>query len=883
MNNKTDELISQMTFDEKISMLAGAGLWHTVRIPRLNVPTFKVIDGPNGGRGALGTMGPSSACTPVGIALGATWNIELVGKIGELLGCEVKSKSAHILLGPTVNIHRSPIAGRNFECFSEDPYLSGEIASAYIKGLQSQGVGACIKHFACNDQEFERMSISSEVEERPLREIYLEPFRKAIQRAKPWAVMSAYNRVRGVYASENDYLLKTILKGEWGFDGIVISDWYGTYTERVPAGGLDLEMPGPARSMSARNVANALEDDSLTEAALDDKIKRLMRTIEKAGLLANPALLPERADDQPEHRTLIRTAAQEAIVLLKNEQDILPLKDVKSIAVIGENARWAQIMGGGSSMVVPHYIVSPLDGIRSRAGEAVRVGYAPGCFVHRTLPAPDADTLSTEHGERGIFFEVFNNLDFSGAPAFSQVNEHVQFGWFGECMPNVDQTRFAVRLSGFFTPKESGTHTFGFGTVGRGRFYIDGQEAIDNWTAPAPYGQKTIERQMTAGQRYAIKIEYVWEGNPLWRSMSLSHLPPQTADLSEAALELAKSSDVVILIAGLTPEWEAEGFDRVDMKLPGEQNALIEKVVAANPNTIVVLNCGSPLEMPWLDQVPAVVQLWYDSQEQGNALADILFGDANPSGKLPTTFPKRLQDNPTYINFPGEQGKVHYGEGLFVGYRYYDKKDVEPLFPFGFGLSYTAFEYSNLRLPNEAFDIPDGFSLSLDVKNIGKRAGQEVVQVYVRDVSSSLVRPEKELKAFVKVALDPGQTKTVSLQLDQEAFWFYDPARGGWVTEPGEFEILVGASSRDIRLRGMVKLAGDPINQDARLHTGLKLRVILDDAEGYATFSKHFGEWIKAPDLQKVLEMSLDEIASFAPDIVTPEKLSALAYDLSRL
>jgi beta-glucosidase len=883
MKNRIEELIRKMTLDEKISMLAGADLWYSIRLPRLRIPAFKVTDGPNGSRGAQGGMGPSSVCTPVGIALGATWNTKLVEKVGEVLGDEIKQKGAHILLGPTVNIHRSPIAGRNFECYSEDPYLSGELATAIIKGIQSKGVGACIKHFVCNEQEFERNSISSEVDERPLREIYFEPFRKAISAAKPWAVMSSYNRVRGVFASENDYTLKTILKDEWAFDGIVMSDWYGTYTDNVPAGGLDLEMPGPARCMSADNVKQALASGKLTEAGLNDKIRRLLLVIEKAGLFENPELGGERGEDKPEHRKIIRQAAQEAIVLLKNENNLLPLEGVMSIAVIGENARWTQILGGGSSMVVPHYVISPLEGIRSRAAGKAKVNYAPGCFIHRTLPPPDFDTLSTSNGECGLFVEVFDNLDFSGEPAFTQTNKNVQFGWFSQSVPNVDQTRFAVRLSGFFTPKESGLHTFGLSTIGRGRLYIEGKEVIDNWTVATPYVEKTIEVQMTAGQSYPVKVEYNWVGNPMWRSLSLGHMPPQAADMAAEALELASTSEVVIFVAGLTPEWEAEGFDRVDMKLPGFQNQLIEQVAAVNPNIIVVLNSGSPIEMPWLDKVRGVVQLWYNSQEQGNALADILFGDASPSGKLPITFPKRLQDNPSYINFPGEGGKVSYGEGLFVGYRYYDKKGVEPLFPFGFGLSYTSFEYSNLRLEPEEFNISEGLRVSLDVRNTGSRSGKETIQIYVRDVHSSLIRPEKELKAFTKVSLKPGEKTMVTVQLDKEAFWFYDATQGAWITQPGEFEILVGASVQDIRLTGEAKLIANDIRLDARLHTGLKLKTILDDPQGYATFTRHFGEWIKAPDLQKVLEMTLDEIAAFAPNVVTPEKLSALVEDLSKV
>ncbi|MCX6082881.1 MAG: glycoside hydrolase family 3 C-terminal domain-containing protein [Chloroflexi bacterium] len=877
-----ENLITQMTLDEKISMLAGADLWHSIPVKRLGIPAFKVTDGPNGGRGAMGGMGPSSVCTPVGVALGATWNVELVEQIGNVLGDEVKSKGAHILLAPTVNIHRSPIAGRNFECYSEDPYLSGEMATAYIKGIQNRGVGTCIKHFVCNDQEFERMSMSSEVEERPLRELYLEPFRKAIKNAHPWSVMSAYNRVRGSFASENTYTLKTILKDEWGFEGPVISDWYGTYSDNVPTGGLDLEMPGPARWMNADKVRSALANGTLTETELSDKVRRLLKVIEKAGLFQNPELQPERGEDRSAHREIIRSAAGEAIVLLKNKDGLLPLIGAKSIAVIGENARWTQILGGGSSAVTPHYVISPLEGIRTRAGQQVKVEYAPGCFIHRTMPAPDPDTLSTVNGAQGLFVEIFDNLDFSGPAAFTQVNKHVQFGWFGDCVPNVDQSRFSVRLSGFFSPKETGKHAFGLGTVGRGKLFIDNKEVIDNWLEPAPYGQKTTELDMLAGQKYAVKVEYNWDGNPLWRSLSFSHMPPHAPDLLAEAVELASRSDVVILVAGLTGEWEAEGFDRLDMKLPGNQDELIARVTAANPNTIVVLNSGSPVEMPWVDEVSSILQIWYDSQEQGNALADVLFGDVTPSGKLPTTFPRRLQDNPAYINFPGENGKVYYGEGLFVGYRYYDKKAVEPLFPFGHGLSYTTFEYKNLLVP-ESFKIETGLTVRLDVKNTGKCIGKEIIQVYVRDVRSSLVRPEKELKSFCKIELQPGESKTIKLNLDKEAFWFYDPARGGWITEPGEFEIMVGASCQDIRLIARSMLAAAPMRHDTRLHTGMALRTVLNDPAGYAAFAKHFREWIKAPELQNILDMTIDEIATFAPNIVTPEKLFALSDDLAKV
>ena len=802
-----EKLLAEMTLDEKISMLAGKDLWHTVPVPRLNIPSIQVTDGPNGVRGAWSNLGPASACLPVGTALGATWNSELVERLGRLLADEVKVKNAHILLAPTVNIHRTPIAGRNFECFSEDPYLSGQMASAYIKGIQSNGVGACIKHFVCNDQEFERTSISSEVAERPLHEIYLEPFRLALRDARPWTVMAAYNKVNGAFASENDDILKTILKEGWGFDGLVMSDWFGTYTPDVAAGGLELEMPGPARWMSAEHVKKALECGELTPAALDDKVRRILRTAERVGAYAHPEPEEERTADSPEQRRLIREAARESIVLLANRQ-ILPLatEKVRHIAVIGDLAHWPNIMGGGSSQVTPYYVVSPLDGIRSRAGDAIKVEYAPGCFVHQTLPALAADSLATAAGSCGLDLAIYDNLDFSGQPAFTQVTRRSKFGWFDNSVPNVNQERFSARLTGFFTPEESGVHTFGLNSVGQSRLAIDGNVVLDNWSDTPVYGEKTIQIPMTAGQPYALELEYRWQGDPRWRSVNLGHRPPHAADLMAEAVTLAEQADVVILVAGLTSEWESEGFDRVDMNLPGAQDELIERVAAANPNTIVVLNAGSAVAMPWVDGVAAVVAQWYNSQECGNALADVLFGDVSPSGKLPTTFPRRLEDNPAYSNYPGENGKVFYGEGLFVGYRHYDKEELEPLFPFGHGLSYTSFEYSGLWLGEQQFTAEAGLEVRFDVRNAGSRPGKEIVQLYVRDPQSALVRPVQELKVFTKVALAPGETRCVTFHLDREAFWYYDPAQGGWRVEPGEFEILVGASSRDLRLRGTALL-----------------------------------------------------------------------------
>ncbi|NWG07648.1 MAG: glycoside hydrolase family 3 C-terminal domain-containing protein [Chloroflexi bacterium] len=879
--SRIDDLLKQMTLDEKISMLAGADLWHSVSVPRLGIPQFKVTDGPNGARGAWGSMASPSVATPVGIALGATWNPELVEKVGNVLADELEAKGAHILLAPTVNIHRTPIAGRNFECYSEDPFLSGMIASAYIKGIQDKGKGACIKHFVANDQEYERFSISSEVDERTLREIYLEPFRIAIRNAKPWAVMSSYNRVNGAYACENDHTLKDILKGEWGYEGIVMSDWFGTYDEEVPTSGLDLEMPGAARWMSEEIVKKALASGKLTEEALDDKVRRLLRVIEKAGLFDKPELQKERGEDKPQHRRIMREAAREAIVLLKNEKGLLPLKKIKSIAVIGPYAATAQILGGGSSSVTPHYAVSPLEGIQKRAGKKIKVHYATGCHIYKTLPAPAPETLTTADGRIGLSLSLFNGTECSGAPAYAEVTTRVQHGWFDKSVPNVDQESFSLRMEGFFTPKESGIHTLALGGVGWCKLYLNDEVLIDH-TSDSDMGKQLLaEVELTGGKAYPIKVEYYWKGNPRWRSVSLGHQPPQPLDPIADAVKLAKKADVVVLVAGLNGEWETEGADRVDMKLPGAQDELIRRVAKANRNTIVVLNVGSPVEMPWIDKVPAVIQLWYDGQEQGNALADVLFGDVNPSGKLPTTFPVRLEDNPAYINYPGENGKVRYGEGIFVGYRYYDKKKVEPLFPFGHGLSYTRFKYSNLKLSAKAITPKDTLKVKVDVTNTGRVAGREVVQLYVRDVQSTFARPEKELKAFAKVELKPKQTRTVTFTLDREAFWYFDVVRNKWNTEPGEFEILVGASSRDIRLSGTVTLEPEP--RASRFHTGLTIRALLDNPESRAIVAKHAGGFLLMEDMSMAIDMTLEQVSANHPNFISPELLAKIEKDLAQI
>ena len=880
--SRIDDLLSQMTLEEKISMLAGTELWYSSAVQRLGIPAFRMADGPNGVRGIWSEMSPTAAATPVGMALGATWNPDVVEKIGNVLGDELKDKSGHVLLAPTVNIHRTPIAGRNFECFSEDPYLSGMLASAYIKGVQARGVGATIKHFVANDQEYERTSMSSEVDERTLREIYLEPFRIAIRNSNPWAVMSAYNRVNGRYACEYDHTLLEILKGEWGYEGIVMSDWFGTYDREVPNGGLDIEMPGSARWMSEEHVKRALDDGPLTEEALDNKVRRLLGVLEKAGLLEKQETRPERANNDPKHRKIIRAAAAEAIVLLKNNGGLLPLKKVKTIAVIGPHASNASIFGGGSSSGFrPHYVVSPLAGIKARAGKNIQVDYAPGCLIHKSLPAPAPETLSTADGRPGLTLNLFNGTEFSGNPVFSQTTPFVDHGWFYVSVPNANQESFSMIQEGLFTPKESGVHQLALSGVGWSKLFFDGKLLIDH-SHDSDMGRELItEIELEGGKPYPLRIEFYWKGDPRWRSVKLGHLPPQSKDLIGDAVKLARKADVVILVASLNSEWEAEGFDRVDMQLPGAQNELIERVAKANKNTIVVVNVGSAVEMPWIVKVPAVLQLWYNGQEQGNALADVLFGDVNPSGKLPTTFPVRLEDNPAYINYPGENGKVRYGEGIFVGYRYYDIKKLAPLFPFGHGLAYTSFEYSNLRLSAKSLTPDKTLTVKVDITNTGKVAGKEIVQLYVRDVKSTFARPEKELKGFAKVELKPRQKKTVTFTLDREAFWHFDTGRNAWNTESGEFEVWVGASSRDIREKRSVVLEAEP--RSTRLHVGVAIKTLLGDADARAVLSRFLGSALAMNNNNATGEMTLEQVSANFPDFLQPSMLVQIDNELVKI
>ena len=812
LEDRIESLLTAMTLEEQVALLAGASMWTTMPIERLGIPAIKVTDGPNGARGGGSLVGGVSAASfPVAIALASTWNLALIDQVGQALAQEAQSKGARVLLAPTVNIHRSTLNGRNFECYSEDPYLSAQLAANYIRGVQSKGVSATVKHFVGNESEFERMTINSEIDERTLREIYLRPFESAVKEAGVWAVMAAYNKVNGDYATEKIDLLYKLLKLEWKFDGVVMSDWFATHsTVAAINNGLDLEMPGPTQHRGAKLVAAVYSGEASSEA-VKDSAHRMLRLIARAGAFEDPTIPAEQSLDRPEHRALIRRVGAEGMVLLKND-GVLPLdaQALRKLAVIGPNAKTAQIMGGGSAQLNPHYRISPYEGILNQVGERVEVAYELGCTNHKLLPLPMPGQLVAANGQEGFIVEYFNSSDLSGNVVWTSQIPQAEVMWFDQPGPGV-AAAFSARFSAQFTPGESGEYHFGLVSAGLSRLFINGQLVINNWESWRAgdnyFGEGSDELRgaidFRAGQTYTLIIEYATKPYNAFalRGMRLGLIRQAGDEAIQRAIQVAQASGVTLLFVGLNAEWDSEGQDRQNMDLPGRQNELIERIAAVNPRTIVVLQTGAPVTMPWLDRVAGVIEAWYPGQECGNAIADVLFGQVNPCGKLPQSFPRRLEDHPAFENYPGENGKVYYGEGVFVGYRHYDQHGLAPLFPFGHGLSYTTFEYANLRLSSEAITPDELLTVRLEVTNTGTHAGQEVVQLYVHDETASVERPPKELKGFTKIALAAGETRTATFTLDRASLAFWDVVQHAWVAEAGRFEVLVGSSSRDIRAR----------------------------------------------------------------------------------
>jgi beta-glucosidase len=752
--------------------------------------------------------------------MASTWNLDMMEEIGRRLGDECKARGAHVLLAPTVCMHRSPLGGRNFESYSEDPFLTGKLAASYVRGLQSKGIAATIKHFVGNEQETERQAYDAIIAERPLREIYLKPFEIAVREASPWALMSSYNKVNGVHADEYEHTIKEILRGEWGWDGAIISDWTGTYaTAPSIKAGVDIEMPGPSKWRKVEQVKEALEKGDLVRDDIEQAAARVLHLVDRTkGLSDQTPETPEQSIDNPETRDLILQAGIEGLTLLKNENNVLPIKNAKKIAMIGPNVKRAIVSGGGSAGLNPYYKVSPWEGMQNRFdGE---ITFAQGCDSSKWLPLATPFCTSPD-GQQGVRLEYYRGDRFKGEPAVVQHKVSTDL-WLWDSAPMELLPAFSFKVRSILTPKSTGNHSFSFASVGPGRMFIDGELFIDNWDwveegeAMFSASQDVLKSiHLEEGKPVEILIESTSEVRPAskvstigrrydYGGCRIGYQEEDKTDRLQEAADVARDADVAILVVGLDAEWESEGYDRQTMDLPkdGSQDRLIEAVLAANPRTVVVNQSGTPISMPWVHRAPAILQAWYQGQEAGNALASVLLGHQSPSGKLPTTFPIRIQDNPAYHNWPGENLTTVYGEGIYVGYRHYERSRITPLFPFGHGLTYTTFTYGTPTLSATTLAETSSVTITLPVTNTGAVPAAEIVQAYVRDVKSALPRPEKELQAFAKVALQPGETKEVCLTLDKYAVGYFDSSlgrAGAWIAEEGVFEVLIGASSADIR------------------------------------------------------------------------------------
>lgn len=800
-------LLQALTLQEKIAMLSGHDAWHTVAVQRLGIESLVMTDGPHGVRSDLPEAGRKSGLStvfPTGVSMASSWNPDLVKEVGAAIGEETLAMDCDIILGPCVNIVRHPLAGRNFESYSEDPYLAGEIGVAYVKGVQSRGAGTSLKHFATNNQEIERMRGDSIVDERTLREIYLAQFERIVKGSEPWTVMCSYNRLNGDYASQNKKLLTDILKNEWGFQGFVVSDWGAVHATAAPVNaGLDLEMPGPPRWFGSL-LSEAVSTWQVEEKVIDEAVRRILRIVMKRKASQRNSV----AVNTPEHQQLARRLAEEAITLLKNENHVLPLEaaGLRKLAVIGPNAAECRIGGGGSSFAIPPYRVSPLEGLKSLLPDDVEILYEKGCDNTTEIQPIAPEWLRTpDGGSKGLLGEFFTNLTFEGVPAFIGFYPTTSFWWYGSSpAENIPLEKFSARLSGSFRVPDSGHYQFQLINSATARLYLNDDLILANHVddidlLTGDFADQKAIVDLDAEQSYRLRIEYVKDSGEPFINLQLrlgrTYLPGEDVRMARA-VELARTCDAAIVFAGYPEQHEHEGDDRPDMDLTGPQTELIREVARANRTTIVVLNSGSPVTMPWKDDVPAIVQAYYPGMEGGTAVAKVLFGEVNPSGKLSVTYPNRLEDTPAFENFPGGR-EVRYGEGIFVGYRHYDYRNITPLFPFGHGLSYTDFEYHVMEIDYTKNNFP--IRVQTTIKNIGKCTGKEVVQLYVQDVKSSLVRPVKELKGFTKIELQPGETARVAFDLDERSLSFYDPTLHTWRWEPGSFKLLLGSSSRDIR------------------------------------------------------------------------------------
>ncbi|MCW7984128.1 beta-glucosidase [Streptomyces platensis subsp. clarensis] len=808
-----ERALAALDLDTKVRLLSGQDMWTLPAVPAIGLRSLVMSDGPVGVRGQEWNAGDPSVALPSPTALAATWDPELARRAGHLLAQEARRKGVHVLLAPTVNLHRSPLGGRHFECYAEDPLLTGVIGAGYVRGVQEGGVGATVKHFVGNDAETDRLTVDNRIAPRPLRELYLAPFEHIVENARPWAVMTAYNQVNGSTMTEHRTLVQDVLRGEWGFDGCNVSDWTAARnTVRALRGGLDVAMPGP-RTVYGAPLAEVVRTGEVTEAEVDAAVRRVLLLAARTGCLdgvpaaVGPAELPREADG----RAVAREVARRACVLLRNEpvgaRRALPLDaaTVRRVAVIGTAAREARVLGGGSATVFPDAVVSPLEGLRAALPDDVEVTYAAGADPRsRVAHAREGFTL------RARYLAADGGLLAETAQSDGKVRV---MGRFPEGVTR--QNLGAVELTGSFTPQDTGHHTLAVSGTGELRLTVGGAALFDGRCAPTggdPFEaflnptERRVTAQLTAGERVEVTLRFVPDGTdrgegPAALTFALGHRAPQVdadAELAEAA-RAAAAADVAIVVVATTEETESEGFDRGDLRLPGRQDELVRRVAAANPHTVVVVNSGSPVELPWREQVPAVLLSWFPGQEAGAALADVLLGAHEPGGRLPTTWPARLDDAPVTTVTPAD-GQLDYSEGVFIGYRAWQRSAAAPAYPFGHGLGYTDWEYESLDT------TPD--SVRVRIRNAGDRPGREVVQIYLAPTADAAPdapeRPARWLAGFAVVEAGPGESAEAEIPLPDRAFAVWDAEDGGWHRVKGVYLVEAAHSVDDRRLTAEV-------------------------------------------------------------------------------
>jgi beta-glucosidase len=797
---RVDSFLKKLTLEEKVDLIGGVDDFYIRANEKIGLPRLKMADGPVGVR----NYGPSTVFGGIGLA--ATWDPELAARVGATIGQDARARGVHFMLGPGVNIYRAPMNGRNFEYFGEDPFLASRIAVAYIKGMQGQGVSATIKHFMGNNSEFDRHNTDSIIDERTMREIYLPVFEAAVKEAKVGAIMDSYNLTNGQHMTQNGYLNTDVAKKEWGFTGIMMSDWDATYDGVAAAnGGLDLEMPS-GKFMNRAILLPAVKASTVSEATIDDKVRRILRTAIQFGWLDHDQTdLSISLLNVAGNQTALE-AARASMVLLKNDGNLLPLEkeNIKSIAVIGPDAYPAQPGGGGSAEAKPFTPMSYLEGIQDYLGNSAKVYYTSGIPTLDEMSEQMEFTTLATGGQKGLKAELFDNSDLSGTPAIVRTDKHVHYeparGGDGA------YSNVSIRWTGFFNPSVPGPYLVfvqGPGENGGYRLYIDKKLVLDNWKQWYAFvGQAPVT--LTSGA-HEVELDYYAKSGWGKTTANLGIVRPETL-VSAEAKALAARADAVIVAPGFDAASEGESGDRTFRLLPG-QDELINQIAAVNKKAIVVMTSGGGVDMTaWVDHVPALLEAWYPGQGGGVAVAQLLFGEFDPSGRLPISIERRWEDNATHDSYYPRDGskKVEYREGVFVGYRHFDKSTVKPLFPFGYGLSYTGFAYKNLTISAPTSD--QEVSVAFNVTNTGTRAGADIAEVYVGDRHAPVPRPVKELKGFKRVSLNPGETKNVTIKLDRRAFSYYDVKSHRWTVAPGDFDLFVARSAADIELTGKVTL-----------------------------------------------------------------------------